>query len=223
MAVMRFFFKGGRLVSAVILLQVLWCAQIQAGNSLGQRNAYFRDRVLSHGSADYHDYLGLQKMAAPAIGGYCNDHGDPDFIVPGFGSSCDMVWVEQNETVSPTVFGGIDVRAGVPDRVVEYKKIVDDRRQLEMTRKMKEGADVGGFTVKSMTYDSASRKGRVSILVANGNFDMARVWARNYISTLAKDKNVALVSGKLPDNAKFYLGDEIIIDGKLLEVEFETE
>ena len=55
------------------------------------------------------------------------------------------------------------------------------------------------------------------------NFDMARVWARNYISTLAKDKNVALVSGAVPDNAKFYLGDEIIVDGKLLEIELPRE
>ena len=93
---MRFFFKGWHLVSAVILLQVLGCAQMQAASALGEKNAYFQHRILPQGSADYHDYLELQKTAVPAIGGYCNDYGDPDFIVPGFGDLCDIVWVERN-------------------------------------------------------------------------------------------------------------------------------
>ena len=51
----------------------------------------------------------------------------------------------------------------------------------------------------------------------------ARKWIRKNIETLARDKNIALVTGELPPAAKFYLGREELKDGNVLEIEFRTE
>lgn len=50
----------------------------------------------------------------------------------------------------------------------------------------------------------------------------ARAWARENIETLARDKNIALVTGQRPPDANYYLLGEKI-DGNVMEIEFKTE
>ena len=50
-----------------------------------------------------------------------------------------------------------------------------------------------------------------------------RKWFRKIIETLARDRNIALVTGEIPPAAKFYLGREELKDGNVLEIEFRTE
>ena len=46
---------------------------------------------------------------------------------------------------------------------------------------------------------------------------------RRNIETLARDKNIALVTGEIPPNARFYSLGESLKDGNILEIEFKTE
>ena len=47
-------------------------------------------------------------------------------------------------------------------------------------------------------------------------------WMSYNIETLARDKNIALVTGQLPPAAKYYsLGEKV--DGNVMEIEFKTE
>ena len=84
-------------------------------------------------------------------------------------------------------------------------------------------AVVMNMIVKSMNYDPLSRTGHLSVLVNANQFEETRKWIRKNIETLARDKNIALVTGEIPPAAKFYLGREELKDGNVLEIEFKTE
>ena len=84
-------------------------------------------------------------------------------------------------------------------------------------------AEVMQMRVVSFKYDDKSRKGTIAVEIGAASFDSARSWARNNIEGIVRDKNIALITGEIPSSAKFYLGAERVIDGKLLEIEFETE
>ena len=74
----------------------------------------------------------------------------------------------------------------------------------------------------SLTYDPDTRRGKLSVRFNLGQADEARSWIRKNIETLARDKNIALVTGQLPPAATYYsLGEKI--DGNVMEVEFMTE
>lgn len=77
--------------------------------------------------------------------------------------------------------------------------------------------------IQMMNYDPDTRKGCIAVEFAKGHYAEARLWARGNIETLVRDKNVALVTGSVPSEAKFYLGAERVRDGNILEIEFETE
>lgn len=75
----------------------------------------------------------------------------------------------------------------------------------------------------SLEYDASTRRGKLSVRFNNGQEAAAREWIRKNISALARDKNIALVSGEIPPVANFFVLCEIVKDGNVLEVEFKTE
>ncbi|MBQ2631521.1 MAG: hypothetical protein IJG13_17730, partial [Kiritimatiellae bacterium] len=72
-------------------------------------------------------------------------------------------------------------------------------------------------------YDPLTRTGRMAVCLSGGQFEETRKWIRRNIEALARDKNIALTTGKIPPAAKFYLGREELKDGNMLEIEFKTE
>ena len=84
-------------------------------------------------------------------------------------------------------------------------------------------AAVMRITVESLHYDSQTQKGVIAVKIGSSRFEDARQWVRKNIESLARDKNVALMTGKIPSAARFYLGAERIKPGNILEIEFETE
>ena len=79
------------------------------------------------------------------------------------------------------------------------------------------------ISVASLAYDPNTRTGKLAVKVNANQYEEARKWVRKNIETLARDKNIALVTGEIPPAAKFYLGREEFKDGNILEVEFRTE
>lgn len=82
------------------------------------------------------------------------------------------------------------------------------------------------ITPVSLTYDAIARHGIVSVRFDPQQYEMARVWVRRNIETLARDKNILLKTGEMPPPGRYITGDERIVDtadGKVLEMEFKTE
>lgn len=107
-------------------------------------------------------------------------------------------------------YGGGDIRVDFPE--FSMKGAVVEGR-----------AEVMRISVKSLTYDAVLHKGVISVRIGANRFEDARKWVRKNIETLAADKNVALTTGQIPPDARFFLGAERILDGGVLEIEFETE
>ena len=84
-------------------------------------------------------------------------------------------------------------------------------------------AEVMRISVISLQYDAGSQKGVIAVKIGANRFEDARKWVRKNIETLSKDKNIALTTGQIPPEARFYLGAERVKDGNILEIEFETE
>ena len=84
-------------------------------------------------------------------------------------------------------------------------------------------AVVMNMVVKSMNYDPLARKGHLSVVVNSNQFEETRKWIRKNIETVARDKNIALTTGRVPPAARFYLGREELKGGNVLEIEFRTE
>ncbi len=110
-------------------------------------------------------------------------------------------------------FPGVDARSLYVD-FPEYK--LNDG-------KISGRAVVLSISVSSLSYDPNTRKGRLAVKVNANQYEEARKWIRKNIETLARDKNIALVTGEIPPAAKFYLGREELKDGNVLEIEFKTE
>jgi hypothetical protein len=84
-------------------------------------------------------------------------------------------------------------------------------------------AEIMQITVESLRYDSQTQKGVIAIKIGSSRFEDARKWVRKNIESLARDKNVALTTGQIPNASRFYLGTERVKQGNILEIEFETE
>lgn len=76
--------------------------------------------------------------------------------------------------------------------------------------------------ILSLEYDPNSRRGVIGIRVGPNQYEDARIYVRKSIEELVRDKNIALVTGKIPPNATFYLLDETLRDN-IMKVEFRTE
>lgn len=82
------------------------------------------------------------------------------------------------------------------------------------------------ITLVGTNYDSNTRRGMVSIRFNVDQYEIARVWVRRNIETLARDKNILLTAGEVPPPGSYVSGDERIVDtpnGKVLEMEFKVE
>ena len=83
-------------------------------------------------------------------------------------------------------------------------------------------AEVLTITPTSLTYDANTRRGKLSVRFNAGQTEEAREWIRKNVETLARDKNIALVTGQPPPDATYYsLGEKI--DGNVMTIEFKTE
>ena len=84
-------------------------------------------------------------------------------------------------------------------------------------------AEVLTITPTSLTYDANTCRGKLSVRFNANQYEAARAWVRRNIETLARDKNIALVTGEIPPDARFYSLGESLKDGSILEIEFKTE
>ena len=83
-------------------------------------------------------------------------------------------------------------------------------------------ADVLPLNILSYNYDKHTRKGCMRIKVRANQFDAARQYVRQNVELIARDKNIALIVGEIPPDARFYLLDESVDDGVLV-INFKTE
>ena len=78
------------------------------------------------------------------------------------------------------------------------------------------------MSLVSLSYDASTRRGKLSVRFNAGQDKEAREWIRKNIETLARDKNIAPVTGQLPPDANCdLLGEKV--DGNVMEIEFKTE
>ena len=119
-------------------------------------------------------------------------------------------------------------QAVVSDYVATYGGSAGDVRvdfpEFAMGDSTIEGrAEVMRISVKSLRYDAGTRKGVIAVSIGANRFEDARRWVRKNIETLARDKGVALTTGEIPTEARFFLGAERVLERNVLEIEFETE
>lgn len=82
---------------------------------------------------------------------------------------------------------------------------------------------VKNVEVSSLQYDSEKGRGVIVVRFVEGQSAAARRMARQKIEALARDKNIALYPGEAPCDGKYYLDNEKIEDGNVLEIEFRIE
>lgn len=115
-----------------------------------------------------------------------------------------------------------DYRAACPDARGESVQI--DFPEFSMKGRVIEGrAEITRIAVTSLTYDDVTQKGVISVRIGASSFEKARAWVRKNIETIVRDKNIALTTGKVPADKRFFLGAERVLEGNILQVEFETE
>lgn len=107
---------------------------------------------------------------------------------------------------------------------VDYDSLVVDFPEFKMNGNQIEGRGVVLTIVPlSMNYDALTHRGVLSVRFGPNQYEEARSWAKRNIETLARDKNIALVTGKLPPAARYYSLGESVKNGNVLEIEFKTE
>ena len=83
-------------------------------------------------------------------------------------------------------------------------------------------ASVLTIVLKTLNYDPQTRCGTMTVLFQPGQEEEARAYIKRNIETLARDKNIQLVTGQLPPAATYYSLCENI-KGNMMEIEFKTE
>lgn len=91
---------------------------------------------------------------------------------------------------------------------------------------IRDGKVVGRAVVMTVellefVYDPDSAHGRLAVKVNPQQYETTRLWVRNNIATLAKDKNANILSA-LSGKPRFTIGREILRDDNVLEVEFHA-
>jgi hypothetical protein len=116
-----------------------------------------------------------------------------------------------------------DMYAGAND-VRDISSIrVDFRNESIAGNNISGRAIVLTITPVALNYDANTCRGKLSVRFNANQYEEARAWVRRNIETLARDKNIALVTGEIPPNARFYSLGESLKDGNVLEIEFKTE
>ena len=77
---------------------------------------------------------------------------------------------------------------------------------------------------KYISYNSASRTGKIGVVIGANQFEDARRWMRKNIEDIATKSNIDIKDGDpLPQGARFYIGRETLSEDGTCEVEFRTE
>ncbi len=181
--------------------------------------------------AQYQLYLANCSSFSPELRAACARRGNPDVIQIGYSAGI-FGWREPAYLLRVGSFGRTSEVGNIPSKWRPYlfgqlnknaqaKKSVasDAERQPEGQIEPTEPH----IQIQTLNYDPNTRKGHMTVEFDSGYYAEARLWARENIETLARDKNVALQTGAIPSEAKFYLGAERVKEGNILEIEFETE
>ena len=139
--------------------------------------------------------------------------------------------LELSEGVSiSTFFGMSDIFAYEVQAAYqrEFPDVDASTLRVEVRHQVSDGMIVGRaevLTIKpfELNYDASTRKGKLAVRFNANQYEAARKWIRNNIEKLVRDKNIALITGKIPPEAKYYSLDESLKDGNILEIEFKTE
>jgi len=217
------------------------CKQMGAAWDLGYENQRFKDRILKNGTNDYSEYLELQKNAIPRWHKVLDEHGEPDYILPDSGRSCQMVWMDEKLCAEPDSLGYISIGQGIPDVVAKWEQrqsTVRQNRVVRLTREaeiaIRENATrsyaeslkgikttKARFNIERLEYSDTTKIGMISVSVPDGDFASARMWTKFYVEMLVRDKNIALRTGETSGQTSYLMRDEQI-EGKLLTVTFES-
>ena len=100
--------------------------------------------------------------------------------------------------------------------VVEFSDVKVDGRRIQGC------AAVLSLKPVSLTYDAITRHGKLSVQFNPGQAEFACAWIRRNIETLARDKNIMIVTGQTPPEGRYYSVAEKI-EGNVMEIEFKTE
>ena len=87
---------------------------------------------------------------------------------------------------------------------------------------IKGSANVLPLNILAYNYDKHTHKGYMRIKVRTDQFKAARQYVRQNIESVVSDKNIALIVGETPPNARFELLDESVSDC-VLEINFKAE
>ena len=87
---------------------------------------------------------------------------------------------------------------------------------------IKGSATVLPLNILAFSYDKHTRTGSMRIKVRADQFKAARQYVIQNIESVVRDKNIALIVGELPPDARFYLLDESL-DNDVLVINFKTE
>lgn len=171
--------------------------------------------------SQYKLYLANCLSFSPELRVACKERGNPDVIQIGYSAGI-FGWRDPIFLLRVGSFGRTSKVEKIPSKWVPYLNGQAGRvaAPRKVARKVTPEPRV---QIKSLDYDPETRKGCIVVDFDEGCYSEARLWARENIETLARDKNVALRTGAIPAAAKFYLGAERVKGGNTLEIEFETE
>lgn len=176
----------------------------------------------------YQLYLTNCSSFSPKLREVCALRGNPDVIQIGYSAGI-FGWRDPAYLLRVGSFGRTSEVEKIPAKWRAYfsgqlnKKAQPPKRVAEQKAKEPVEPTEPHIQIKTLNYDPNTRKGHITVEFDSGYYAEARLWARENIETLARDKNVALQTGEIPSEAKFYLGAERVKEGNLLEIEFETE
>ena len=102
--------------------------------------------------------------------------------------------------------------------------LVVDFVKYSLSKDVVEGtAAVLPLDILSFQYDNDTRKGMIRIRVEPSKMEEAREYCRRNIELVVRDKNIALVAGQLPPEARYYSLGETMSDDNVLGIEFKAE
>lgn len=78
------------------------------------------------------------------------------------------------------------------------------------------------INITSLSYSSQTRIGKISVLFDRDQQQIARSYIERNIATLVRDKNIALITGEVPEEATVRIEDEKAKEDGGLEVVFKT-
>jgi hypothetical protein len=215
------------------------CACVLLNGCIFAPTQYGPRGCVGPGSEQFQKYLANCRSKSSLLDRVCRERGEPELIEVG-NSGGYFLWRNPTRVLSVHSFGRTSEIGGIPKSMRRYLERQAQlngetppprrvRARAAQTSRAPAPASAPQapaepvVQVVSLDYDVDTRHGKIAVKFAAGSFEEARRYVRRNVETLAKDKNVALTTGQIPAAAKFYLGDERVKDGNVLEVEFETE